>query len=213
MSEITRAVIRLGLRQDRIGQKTVEQSLGSDPVLWAGNDVEIQFAALWNDADILSLAPMDYVRLDILPADMPAEGADNPLVTATLAGGNLNNSVTYAQWAAKTHAQGAFVLTRDQTVLLTVDAGATTKSYHLVIWGMTTHSPAREITLGVATLIVYRDRNGGTPPTPGEGQVWLDIDAADLRYAPLSLAGKFSIPEGVQIYVDANGLVKTRTIE
>ena len=212
MSEITRAVIRLGLRQDRIGQKTVEQSLGSDPSIWAGNDVEIQFAALW-ESEVRSLAQMDYIQLDILPAAIPAEGADNPIVTATLAGAELDNAITYAQWDAKTHQQGSFVLTRAQMELLTVDAGEAAKTYWLVIWGLTTHTPAREITLGIANLVVIRDRSGGTPPEPGEGKVWLDVDAADARYAPISLANQISIPAGRRLVYRDDGTNYLEEIE
>lgn len=207
MSEITRAVIRLGFRLDNIGKKTVEQSLGSDPYLWAGNDVEIQVAALWGANQLRSLASMSFLRFDVMAPVPPSEGPDNPVVSATLAAAEIDNTVTFEQWDAGTHAQGAFLLTRAQTALLTVSGTSATKGYPFVVWGLTTHEPAREITLGVGTLMVVRDRSGGTPPEPALGQTWLDVDMGDARYAPLDLAQKISIPDGWRIRVTEEGAI------
>jgi hypothetical protein len=188
----SRTVVRIGFRLDAPGKKSIAQN-GADPVVWAGNDWALQFAALWGESAIRSLEEFEYVRVDILPSAVA--NPDNPLITAQLDAGDLANDLALADWTAGTAAQGEVVITRAQMAALTIPEGAPSATYWLVAWGLTTHSPAREITLGVASLTVARDRNNGTPPEPGESQVWLDVDAADARYVR-RLSGSVAIGIG-----------------
>lgn len=205
----SRTVVRIGFRLDSPGKFSLAQT-GADPVVWDGNDWTLQFAALWGESAIRSLEEFEYVRVDILPQTIPSEGDDNPLVTAQLDAAELDNDIELAAWVAGTAAQGEVTISRAQMVALSPAAGSQTATYWLVAWGLTTHEPAREITLGVAKLNVTRDRGGGTPPEPAEGQVWLDVDAADARYVRLdavraAIAAVISVPEGTRLKVNEDG--------
>lgn len=211
MSNVSRTVVRLGFRLDRIGAQAVDQRTNAAPVIWHGDDVEFQFAAIASDVALASLAQLAFVRFDILPAAIPV-GDDNPLITAQIDAAEIDNAITLQQWSDRTHAQGAVVFTRAQTSALTLAAGQTTTQFWLIAWGLTTDSPARQVTLGAATLTVLRPRSGGTPPDPDPGQVWLDVDAADLRYAPIAWASQISIPAGMRLRVTNEGSIIVETI-
>jgi hypothetical protein len=172
MSTISRRRIRCKIdAAQRTNFKFIDSKTTSTPEFWRGNDLQFEIGIAWNGSLITDISNIASLTLQV----KASAAATEVLMTKTLSAGDLDNTVTEANWTddTKQHALVTFTGTESNIV-----AG----TYHLVVSVVTNDSPGRDITLGATTLTVTEDGAGssGTPQVT-DGLAYTH-DEADARF-------------------------------
>ncbi len=168
--------IRLAIDTSQMG--TINDVLtGATPQFWNGVDLQFELAIFYG-AILAAVSNLDSVTVDLKAGD-PRTGL--PLMSATLASGSLNQSLTLPAWqggaAADCHALVTF--TNAETNL---NLGTDTETFWLVISALTNDSPAHKIVLGATPLNVVEGGEGVEPPASVVSPNYYTAAQSDARY-------------------------------
>lgn len=171
----TRQTIRLAVD---LGQPSGVVSVdGQSPWFWRNNDVALELAFFSAGAlvDVSGLASLSLKIKEI------NDITGTPLANITATG--FNAALTQAQWDAGTGQHITATLSKEQTSLALVGLES---YFHLVMSALSTDEPAKEVTLGVATLLIVEDGRAGTVADPVPADQYYTREESAARYAALS---------------------------
>jgi hypothetical protein len=171
----TRQTIRLAVD---LGQPSGVVSVdGQSPWFWRNNDVALELA-FFSAGALIDVSGLASLSLKIKELD---DITGTPLASITATG--FNASLTQAQWDAGTGQHITATLTKEQTSLALVGLES---YFHLVMSALSTDEPAKEITLGVATLLIVEDGRSGTMADPVPADQYYTREESAARYVVLS---------------------------
>ncbi|HSI83907.1 MAG: hypothetical protein ACAI35_04375 [Candidatus Methylacidiphilales bacterium] len=150
---------RIRLRVDGDQDEKFQDALTSaTPVLWRGNDVQIELGLFFGGLVADDISNLTSVTLE---AKLSQVSAEPPVISKTVS--VFDNTLTLETWTDKSKQHAVIPLTAAETNLSL--SGATEKTYWLTVSAVT--SAGYAITLGVSSLLVREDNAGtaGTPPT------------------------------------------------
>lgn len=158
MSTFSKVIVRCEVDVDEI-VKPFLTIKGGTPRIWQGVGVEFQLL-LKRDGAILDVSNIAYLSLTVLAK--ARTGA--PYMTATVAGGNLDNTVVAATWNDGSKQHAAVPFTGEETNLTGSESGT---EYFLILHGYTTDAPTDPDNFGWSKLMVHSD---GVPTDAGPVQ-------------------------------------------
>lgn len=157
--QLTRKIIRLPIHTDKAS--AVQDVLTNrSPSLWRGNDCSFQIG-LHRNRTLLDIANIDQVTVTVKADD---DRTGPALMTKTVAYADLNRTLTAEQWAAGTAAHAEVAFTKEETRLAL--NGEQSRTFWLVVHGLTTDTPSRELTFGAGAFVITEDGVGGDDDAP-----------------------------------------------
>jgi hypothetical protein len=152
MSQIVRNDLILAEINVRNTGTWKDKITSSEPDMWDGTDLGIKFylyaGALSNPLDV---SVYDTITLQVRETDDPASDL---FINKTIAGSDLDNAVTEEDWEEESGAHGVILCTHEETNLPL--AGASERTFCMVLAATTNDVPSRFIILGKTQLTVKR---------------------------------------------------------
>lgn len=151
MPPLTRQPLRLALDLEQ-SEKT-KLTLGkTTPHFWRGNDIDFEIA-VFKGFTLLDISSLASMTLDLFKLDKTNKkllGA--PLLSQTLAAGQLNAALTPETWKDGSAQHAQFTFTHDETWL---DLGSDPEQlFGLRVYGITSNVPIERILFGTALVKV-----------------------------------------------------------
>ena len=137
---------------------------GQTPSFWRGTDLALEVGIFYGDA-LVDVSGYSSVTAEVRDSETRTSVV---LATRTLAGVDLNATLTADEWEAGGTQHALFAWTSDET---NWDLhGQKQRTFWLVIHAITTDSPPRRVTLGAGEITVMEDGAGvaSNSPSPGD---------------------------------------------
>lgn len=189
------------LRVDVTNNSSIEDVFSEGtPAIWRGNDVEFQIGIFKGEV------PMDAsVYTQIILEVLETTRLGNALMKHQAPAVDITGTFTLEQWEAGTHQHCIIRFNAAETDLDLGGVGKLEKSFWLVISALTSHTPARRVTLGGGEFKIQEDGTSsgtlGTPP-PGSNQVTPGAVYAEADRG--AAAGEYLVPvrDGGTVKID-----------
>lgn len=182
--EIGAGRIRLKVVKER-KTPAVDVLTSASPKIWRGNDLSVE-VGIFEYGHLGLIDNIDQITVTVRPN---TNRLGSILMQKTVSYADLNRTLTEAQWDAKVLAHATVNFTKDETRLDL--GGANEKAFWLVIHGLTTSVPAKEVTFGHTVLTVVEDGSGSAENTPVVGA---NLIPAGATY---DIDGNYSFASGV----------------
>lgn len=176
-----RARLRCALDVSRVASFK-NQSSGSDPEIWRGTDLAVEFALLWGSTELMSVGQFTSVTCEVKAL---ADKTGAALMSKTIGAVDLNTALTMGEWTSGTGYHGLFAFTYAETNL--VLGASEAAQFWMVISAITDDGVPRNVTLGCATLTVREDGHviGGDSAPIGDPQYLTAEQTRALLGAPI----------------------------
>jgi hypothetical protein len=162
----------------------------SSPHIWRGTDVQFEISAWWGTPGGDASDVIDVTNVSSLTFEVKTSVTGTTIMSATLASGAMNASLTKETWLDGSSQHVTVPFTNAETAPSL--GGAASLDYYVVVTVVTNDSPPREITWGKTTLRIEEDGHGAvTTPPLGDPSYLTAAETAALigaaKFSPLLL--------------------------
>ena len=175
---LTRKRIRLKVEADK-WTNSLDIRASSTPRMYRGNDCQFEVGIFWNDL-LIDASNIASLTLSMWTSDRKTRKASKTVSTA-----DITAAPALADWTGGT-AQHAILAFTGTEMNWALSEGKTEDNFFLVVAGITTDSPCREITYGTTVFTLVEDAEGAAGTPPANDPNYYTQPEADARFVQLN---------------------------